>query len=103
VEDGGRGADHGMMRAGKAEDAVRTAGLVGIAGRQRRLASRIVEAEFEGRSVLTAIRRQGEATDRDQQALDATAWATTTLKSDRQKRSRMPSNPPIVSPSQTRS
>jgi hypothetical protein len=29
-----------------------------------------VEAEFEGRSVLTAIRRQGEAGDRDQQALD---------------------------------
>jgi len=99
VEDGGRGADHGMMRAGKAEDAVRTAGLVGTAGRQRRLASRIVEAEFEGRSVLTAI-RPATAISR---LWMATAWATTTLKSDRQKRSLMPSNPPIVSPSQARS
>jgi hypothetical protein len=33
-------------------------------------AGRIVQAEFEGRSVLAGIRRQGEAADRDQQALD---------------------------------
>src|SRR5262245_57117706 len=68
MEDRIRGADYRMMRAGKAEDAVRAAGI-GLASRKLRRARRIVQTEFEGGCVLAGICRQGETANRNQQAL----------------------------------
>ena len=62
-----RRSDHPMMRAGKAENAVATAGMALSIGRRRR-ALRIVDAKLEGRRAISVSDRL-EAADRDQQAL----------------------------------
>jgi hypothetical protein len=61
VKDGRLGADHRIMRPGKAEDAVRAIGKVRLVGRRLWRAGYIVQAQFDGRSVLTGNRRQGDA------------------------------------------
>ena len=69
VEGDGRRPDCGMMRSGKAEDAMRTAGMVGIARRQFRRVLGIVQTKLERRRVIANICTRGEAANCDQQAL----------------------------------
>ena len=69
VEDGGRGADHRMMRSCKAEDAVCAIGKVGIAGRHFRRVLGIVQTKLETRRVIANICRNGGPAKCDQQAL----------------------------------
>jgi hypothetical protein len=70
VEDGRRAAEHCILRSGKAENAVRAAGKIGLIGRQVRCAGRIMQAELERRRVLARVCRQSKAGERDQEALD---------------------------------
>ena len=69
VEGDGRRPDCRMMRSGKAEDAMRAAGMVGIAGRQFRRVLGIVQTKLESRRVIANICTKVEAANRDQQAL----------------------------------
>ena len=69
VEGDRRRPDCRMVRSGKAEDAVRGAGMVGIAGRQSRRVLGIVQTKLESWRVITNIRTNVEATNCDQQAL----------------------------------
>ena len=69
MEDARRGLDHRVMRSGKAENAVRAAGLIGAAGRLVRHGLVVVEAKFKGRRVVTRLRRQREGAKRDQHGL----------------------------------
>jgi len=66
VEGDRRRPDCRMMRSGKAEDAVRGAGMVGMAGRQSWRVPGIVQTKLESRRVICT---NVEATDCDQQAL----------------------------------
>ena len=69
VEGDGRRRDCRMMRSGKAEDAMRAAGMVGIARRQFRRVLRIVQAKLESRCVIANICTKVKAANHDQQAL----------------------------------
>jgi hypothetical protein len=69
VEDDGRRPDCRMMRSGKAEDAMRAAGMVGIAGRQFRRVLGIVQTKLESRRVIANICTKVKAANCDQQAL----------------------------------
>ena len=69
VEGDRRRPDCRVMRSGKAEDAVRGAGMVGIAGRQSRRVLGIVQTKLESWHVIANICTNVEATNCDQQAL----------------------------------
>ncbi len=69
VEGDRRRPDCRVMRSGKAEDAVRGAGMVGIAGRQSRRVLGIVQTKLESWHVSANIFTNVEATNCDQQAL----------------------------------
>ena len=68
MEGGGRGADHRMVRSGKAKG-TKTAGMVGKFGRRRRTIG-IVRAQFESWCACGGIRRQRKSAERDKQRLD---------------------------------
>ena len=69
VEGDRRRPDCRMMRSGKAEDAMRDAGMVGIAGRQSRRVLGIVQTKLESWRVIANICMKVEAANCDQQAL----------------------------------
>jgi len=69
VEESRWGRDHRMMRAGKAEDAMRARRMIGIARRQLRCTLAVVHAELESRRAVIEASGQGETAKRDQQAL----------------------------------
>ena len=68
MEGGGRGADHRMVRSGKAKGTMSAAGMVGKFGRRRRTIG-IVRAQFESWFALVGPRRQRESAERDNQGL----------------------------------
>jgi hypothetical protein len=68
MEGEGRGADYRMVRSGKAEGAMSTAGRVGKFGWRRRTVG-IVRAQFESWFALVGHRRQRESAECDKQGL----------------------------------
>ena len=56
VEDGGCYSQRRMMRSGKAEDAMRATGMIGIAGRQFRYGLAVMQTELQGRCTLGSVR-----------------------------------------------
>lgn len=69
VEDHRSSADNRVMRSGKAEYAMSAAGVVGIAGRQFRVAPAVMEAQLESGGAVRRVRRKRKSAERDQQAL----------------------------------
>jgi hypothetical protein len=69
VDGDGRRPDCRMMRSGQAEDAMRAAGMVGIAGRQFRRVLGVVQTKLESRRVIANICTKVQAANCDQQAL----------------------------------
>jgi hypothetical protein len=83
MENDGSRPDHRVMRAGEAEYAMAASGMTRIRRRQRRRASRVVEAEFDAGHAVVGGSGQGEPAERNEQALrghrvsenDADQWA----------------------------
>jgi hypothetical protein len=61
------------MRSGKTEDAMRAAGMSGIAGRQFRGGLAVVETKLESRRALVGLRRQREPPSTSNRLCAATA------------------------------
>jgi hypothetical protein len=69
MENGVRGADHRVMRAGKAEDAMGTTGTARNVRRRLLRVLRVAQTEFEAGNAVMRLRRERETADRNEQSL----------------------------------